>query len=66
MTNIPSPRPVPELWTVNEVAIYLHVSKSWVYKNYRHHFTAYRTGQLLRFDPAEVKAVTHENGEQPA
>lgn len=54
-----------ELWTVGDVSAYLHMSKSWVYKNYRRFFTAYRAGRVLRFDPAEVRAAIQETGKHP-
>lgn len=54
-----------ELWTVGAVSTYLHLSKSWVYKNYRRLFTAYRVGRELRFDSAEVRAVIQQTGKHP-
>lgn len=54
-----------ELWTVADVSTYLHMSKSWVYKNYGRYFTAYRAGRVLRFDAAEVRAVIQRSGKHP-
>ena len=54
-----------ELWTVKDVARYMRVSPSWVYKNYHRHFTVYRTGHLLRFAPDEVRTAVQQLRQQP-
>ena len=45
------------LWTVREVAKLLKTSRSWVYKNAeRDLLPCVRIGNLLRFEPAAIKA----------
>lgn len=43
-------------WSVEEVAEYLGVKKSWVYDaSYKNRIPRYQMGRLLRFDPVEVE-----------
>jgi predicted DNA-binding transcriptional regulator AlpA len=58
--------PIDRLWTVNEVADFLQVSTSWVYKQSSAGLLpSRRLAFHLRFDPDEVRA--YARGEwQPA
>jgi excisionase family DNA binding protein len=53
------------LWTANDVAAYLKVSRSWVYHRAESGELPYlRIGALLRFDPERIRA--YARGELPA
>lgn len=48
------------LWTIDELAEFLNMRKSWVYDNYRDLFPYYKLGQQVRFDPREIRAALRE------
>ena len=44
------------LWTVNEVAVFLHVSKKWVYEHAaKGRLPCIHVGGLRRFKPAAIR-----------
>ena len=48
------------LWTVNEVAAFLHMSTSWVNKRAADGtIPVLRIGRVLRFEPQAIKAWMH-------
>jgi excisionase family DNA binding protein len=48
-----------ELWTVEEVARFLRVSRSWVYKaSSRGDLPCIRIGPMVRFSPAAIRELT--------
>jgi excisionase family DNA binding protein len=60
MTDASSSSPEP-LWTVEVVARYLRVSRSWVYHRAEAgELPCLRIGGLLRFDPEAVRTFTRE------
>ncbi|MGA7124091.1 MAG: helix-turn-helix domain-containing protein [Polyangiaceae bacterium] len=63
MTDGETPSP-DVLWTVDDVARYLRVSRSWVYHRAEGgELPCLRIGGLLRFDPDAVRAFTR--GDKP-
>lgn len=76
MRNDTNPSPVPaayrpqaihpdELWTVEEVARFFRVSRSWVYKaSSRGDLPCIRIGPMLRFHPLAVRGLA--SGPQPS
>ncbi|HEX2882456.1 MAG TPA: helix-turn-helix domain-containing protein [Polyangiaceae bacterium] len=51
----------PSLWDVADVATYLKVSRSWVYHQAESGRMPYfRIGNLLRFDPEDIKAFARQ------
>jgi excisionase family DNA binding protein len=53
------------LWTANDVASFLRVSRSWVYHRCESgELPCLRIGALVRFDPVHVQA--YARGERPA
>ncbi|MFZ4580165.1 MAG: helix-turn-helix domain-containing protein [Myxococcota bacterium] len=57
MTTVQVERHVARLWKVGDVAEYLGVSKSWVYKAAESkELPVRRLGALLRFDPEAIQA----------
>ena len=50
------------LWTANDVAQYLRVSRSWVYHRAESGELPYvRIGALLRFQPNEIRAYAEQS-----
>ena len=50
------------LWDANDVALYLKVSRSWVYQRAEAGLLPYvRVGGLLRFDPESVRCFVLES-----
>jgi len=50
--------PQHQLWTVEDVARFLQVSRSWVYKaSSRGDLPCVRIGPMLRFDPAAIRSL---------
>jgi excisionase family DNA binding protein len=56
---------IPEtLWTANDVAAYLKVSRSWVYHRCESgELPCLRVGALVRFEPERIKA--YARGDRP-
>jgi excisionase family DNA binding protein len=60
----PQPSSPESLWTANEVASYLRVSRSWVYHRAESgELPCLRVGGLVRFDPEAIRAFAR--GEKP-
>ena len=60
---------IEELWTVDEVAAYLKMSRSSIYTRIGRHSDALpvmRVGSMLRFDPKAVKAWVTAQVVRPA
>jgi excisionase family DNA binding protein len=52
------------LWTANDVATYLKVSRSWVYHRCESgELPCLRVGALVRFEPERIKA--YARGDRP-
>lgn len=60
MTATPTPIPFESLWTANDVAAFLKVSRSWVYqKSEAGLLPSIKVGGLLRFEAPAIKAWLH-------
>jgi excisionase family DNA binding protein len=52
----PQPSPAESLWTANDVASFLRVSRSWVYHRAEAgELPCLRIGGLVRFDPDAIR-----------
>lgn len=59
----PAQQPEESLWTANDVASYLKVSRSWVYHRAEAGELPYvRVGGLLRFVPAAIREHAETGG----
>ena len=56
----------PAVWSVDQVAAYLSMSKQWVYKQAElGKLPCYRLGASLRFKPEEVRAYLESTRHGP-
>jgi excisionase family DNA binding protein len=55
------------LWTANDVATFLRVSRSWVYHRAESgELPCLRIGALVRFEPEEIRAFARAEKSVPA
>jgi predicted DNA-binding transcriptional regulator AlpA len=65
--QIPTIDQEAELWTAAEVARYLKVSRSWVYRETgAGRLPCSRILGLVRYDPAEIRRMKEEGRQRPA
>ncbi len=66
MSQSTQPDSDPTLWTADDVAAYLKVSRSWVYHRAESGKLPHvRVGGLLRFQPSEIRAYVETSSSEP-
>lgn len=65
--NQPIQQDAETLWTADDVAAYLKVSRSWVYHRAESgRLPHVRVGGLLRFQPNEIRVYVETSSAEPA
>ncbi len=65
--NQPIQQNAESLWTADDVAAYLKVSRSWVYHRAESgRLPHVRVGGLIRFQPREIRAIVESTAQAPA